>query len=404
MAVVLERILFMCGCAIVGLILARLLRQDDSIGCLLCGLAAGAALPWLGFDTGIRASSLQDLVFLVILPVLIFEASWQLKPDMLRHWLLPLLLLAIPGVILFTLIAAAMIYFAIDHPSGFPWLAGLLAAAILSATDPSVVSAKLRGLDAPDGLATLIEGENLLNDASAVLIFSAILMLALGQANPDPSSFVPDFLLIFFGGAVVGIALGLLTTATILFLSSKAASAVVIVFSALLSSYVAEDQLGVSGIMAVTSNALLTRYLLTRHSEKLVHSARHAMDWIALLLQALLFTLLGLVVTWDMFGAMWLAMLIGIAAAILARFASVFCIASFSGLLSRPIPWRWSILMSWGGLRGAVAIALVLALPTELPYWWVIQSMVFAVVLFSLFVQAPSCAAIIRRLRLQTGD
>jgi CPA1 family monovalent cation:H+ antiporter len=68
-----------------------------------------------------------------------------------------------------------------------------------------------------------------------------------------------------------------------------------------------------------------------------------------------------------------------------------------SGLLGRPISFAWQLLLVWGGLRGAIAIALVLSLPTSLPYWWTIQSMVFGVVLFSLLVQGSTNSMLVRK-------
>jgi CPA1 family monovalent cation:H+ antiporter len=399
---IIERLLFLACFSILGLLLARLLRTDNSIACLLSGACAGALLPILGFDTGVRAHNLKDLVFLVILPVLIFEAAWHLKPKLLKHWLLPILMLAIPGVLLSTVLTAALLYFGMGHPQGFPWQAAVLTGAILAATDPAAVTARLRQLDAPEGLTTIVEGESLFNDASAVLLFGIVLLFIGSDGPTTDSSFALDFVVVFVGGSVLGALFGLITAIVILALASVPGSSVVLLFSALASFFVAEEVVGVSGIMAVTFAALTARLLLHEQRDLLLRGATESLEWLSLLLQAILFTLMGLVITWNMFQHMWLAMLLAIIASLIARFANVYSCNALSNMLGRGVDKRWSLLMSWGGLRGAVAIALVLALPESIPYWWTIQSMVFGVVIFSLLVQGSSIGKLLNKLNLQS--
>ncbi len=121
-------------------------------------------------------------------------------------------------------------------------------------------------------------------------------------------------------------------------------------------------------------------------------------DWLGLLLNTMLFALMGLAITFEMFREQWLAMLIAIAAALTARFVSVYFCALLTRLTSRPISMDWSLVLAWGGLRGTIAIALVLSLPVSLGYWWTVQSMVFGVVLFTLLVQGPTTGHLIRRI------
>ena len=114
------RVLFLCGFTLLGLLLARRLRLDSSLTCLGAGVLAGLSLPWFNFDTGIRADNLQQLVFYVILPMLIFEAAWYIKPLLLRRWLAPVLILSIPGVLLVTAISGALMYYRHRPRQRFP--------------------------------------------------------------------------------------------------------------------------------------------------------------------------------------------------------------------------------------------------------------------------------------------
>jgi CPA1 family monovalent cation:H+ antiporter len=164
--IVMGQILAFCAIAIGGILLQRITRLDVTLASLLSGVIAGLLIPWLGLDIGLRASHVRDLVFYILLPLLIFAASWHIKPALLRRWLLPALLLATVGVLLATAIMGAGIYFGIGHPTGFPWIAALLTGAILSATDPIAVVAKLQQLKAPEDLSTLFEQ---MTDAISVL-------------------------------------------------------------------------------------------------------------------------------------------------------------------------------------------------------------------------------------------
>ena len=141
-SIIVGQVLAVSALAVVGLMVQRALRIELTLACLLVGFVAGLGIEFTSFYTGIRASNLHDLVFFVILPVLIFEAAWELKPALLKKWLLPILLMATLGVLTCTFIAAGLIYAGIGHAEGFPWIAALITGAILAATDPVAVIAR----------------------------------------------------------------------------------------------------------------------------------------------------------------------------------------------------------------------------------------------------------------------
>ena len=389
------QILFLSGVAIVGMLIHRLLRLDLTLACLGAGILAGWAVPLLGIDTGIRAHSLQDLVFFVILPVLIFEATWHLDPTLLKRWLSPILLLATLGVLISCFVTAGLVYFGVGHSSGFPWIAALLTGAILAATDPIAVVSQLKTLNAPADLATLFEGESLFNDGAAVVLFVIVFSFATGDM-PESSSHLVFFGTVFFGGLVLGALLGLVAAIVVLLLGKIPVTSVVLVFTAFGGFYLAEEILHISGIMTIVASALVSRIALREQETTFLSGIADTWNWLGLLFNSLLFVLMGLVITWNMFREQWLAMLIAIGAALTARAIAV----GFCGLLTqpmlRPISGVWQILLFWGGLRGAIAIALVLSLPVTLPYWWTLQSMVFGVVIFSLLVQGTTFKPLMR--------
>ncbi|WP_160152993.1 sodium:proton antiporter [Microbulbifer sp. ALW1] len=400
--------LYMAVAAVAGLSIARILKRDNTLGCLIAGVLAGMLLPVFDYDTGLRAENLQQLVFFVILPVLIFDSAWKIDPDKLFRWLGPILLLATVGAVICALITAILVYYGIYHPSGFPWLAALLTGAILAATDPVAIVARLRKTSANEELLTLVEGESLFNDAVAIVLFSLVLGIAshsamegsaaTGEAISGAGGFALYFAVVFFGGLAVGSLCGLVTAIVILFLRSAGAALMVLVLAAFGSFYLAEHVVGVSGIIAVMLCAIVARACLREQYETYLSHAEPTWEWLSLLFNALIFVIMGLVITFEMFSHQWLAMIIGIVAAIGARGFAVFLLAPFARYVGPPIPANWRLILSWGGLRGVIAVALVLSLPTELPYWWTVQSMVFGVVLFSLLVQGTTSTRLIRQL------
>lgn len=394
--------ILLASMVIAGLLLHRIIKLDLTLSCLATGLIAGFFIPTLELDTGIRATNLQALLFYVILPVLIFEAAWQLKPQLLKRWLFPILLLAIPGVLISCVITALIVYVGIGNPEHFPWIAAILTGAILAATDPISVVAQLKSAKAPNDLTTLFEGESLFNDAAVVVLFTLVLMYA-NNGMPSHSNPLSFFAIVFFGGLMLGALSGLITAILVLLLGSIASTHIVLIFSAFTSFYIAEDVFHVSGIMSVFACAFVSRIALKEKDADFLKAAPQTWEWLGLFFNGLVFCLMGLVIVLDMFSDQWLAMLIAIAAALIARFISVYICAWLSQPLSHAIAPSWRPLLVWGGLRGAIAIVLVLSLPSELPYWWTIQSMVFGVVLFNLLIQGSSNPYLLRKLPPSQG-
>jgi CPA1 family monovalent cation:H+ antiporter len=396
-----SQILLLCGVALTGIILARLMRLPFALICVLVGFAFGQLLPWLQLDTGIRASNFSDIIFFALLPPLIFEAGWHIDPARLRHWLPMILTLAIVGLLIATLVGASLLFLGFNHPVGFPFIAALLTACLLAATDPVTVIQQLRSAHAPADLAVVIEGESLFNDATAIVLFSAILSyaLAIGDNSAGPGmATIISFGVKFGGGLVCGAIAGVITTLLLRLAPERASVNLTLVLSAFATFCASETLFHVSGIVAVLICALLCRRLaqLTADTH---NSANDTMDWLGLLCNALLFTLMGLAFEPNMLEQRWLAMLLGVFAALIARTLAIYsCLALSRRLFGIELPPAYPPVMIWGGLRGAVTIALALSLPTELPYWWTVQAIAFGVVLFNLFVQGPSNQLLLRWL------
>ncbi|MGD2082725.1 MAG: sodium:proton antiporter, partial [Chromatiales bacterium] len=385
--------------------LAERLRLPFPSLLVILGFAGSEILVAAGVDTGLRADSFHDLIFFIFLPVLIFEAAFHIDARQLLRNLAPILVLAVPGLLLSTLITAALVYYGIAHASGFPWIAALLTGALLSATDPVAVVELFKRLGVPDRLALMVDGESLFNDATAIVLFSLLLHLALSPAaGYNLADAGLRMILVFCGGALVG----LVNALVFQLLSRTVREPVLMGLITLLSAYaaflMAEAVLHVSGVMAVLVTGLVMgRGIRAGGADTggalFVHQLWSMNAFIA---NALVFLLMGATVTLAMFQERWLAMLIGVGGVLVARAITVFGLTPLAGLLPtvEPIPRSHRPAIYWGGLRGAVTLALALSLPVELDYWWTIQSIAFGVVLFTLFVQAPTMPWMLRRTGL----
>ena len=370
---------------------------------VIAGFAVSELLVGQGIDTGIRAGNFHTLVFYVFLPVLIFESAFNIDVRLLLRNLVPILFLAIPLMLLSTLVTAVLVYYGIGHPQGFPWIAALLTGALLSATDPVAVVAICRQLGVPERLVLLLEGESLFNDATAIVVFSVIIAIATQTSGPmTPAEGSLYFLRVFFGGILAGAVIGTFFLLVCRIAQQAAARAAASVICAYLAFALAESVLHVSGVMAVLVAGLLLGHATRNSGRQDDEFTGRLWEFNAWVANALVFLLMGVTITTGMFTERWLAMLIGIAAVIIARAAGVLGLLPVLSAcrVTGAIPYTSRSILFWGGLRGAVTLALALSLPTSLDYWWTIQSIAFGVVLFTLLVQATTMASLVHRAGL----
>lgn len=369
---------------------------------VVIGFVGSEILISFGGDTGIRYDSFHDLILFVFLPLLIFEAAFKIDAKNLFKQLIVILFFAIPVMLLSTCIAAVMIYYGIDHPTGFPWIAALITGALLSATDPVAVIEVMRKLGVPDRLCMLLDGEALFNDATSIVTFSIFLYIAQHPMEEVVvSDIVARFFVVFLGGIIVGLIIGLGFLFLSRLLQEHVQQAIVTLISAYASYLLAEQWLHVSGVMAVLVTGLVMSRVI-HHDFKEHNNANFVDDFWTFnvyVAEALMFLLMGVTITVGMFIDNWLAMLIGIVAVLIARAVGVFGGAPLISLLPgvERISLSYQRIMFVGGLRGAITLALALSLPTNLSYWWTVQSIAFGVVLFTLFVQAPIISPLLKR-------
>ena len=399
-------ILLLLGTGLLVLTLTRRLTfLPESMWLIIGGAILALGVEGFEIDTGIRAHNFVSLVFYILLPVLIFEAAYSMPLDHhLRKVLGFILTYATLGLVISAAITGVLIWVMINH-SGFPLIVALLTGTLLAATDPVAVVNQLRSLGAPKDLSVLMEGESLFNDATAIVIFSMLLSIIVssqGSSDITAWSFATRFIWVFFGGAALGIMMGLFARILERILSNANYSFLISVFMAFFCFYLAEHHLHVSGVMAVFFAGVTLNYLHQKNPDEVRDSYTHAF-WGGLgsAFNIIVFVLMGLVIHLSMFKERWLAMLIAVPAAMIGRIIAIYaCNYLIRIFSSNRLPANCEPVLIWGGLRGIVAIALALSLAHQLDQWFTIQSIAFSVVLFSLLIQAPTNPWLMKRLKI----
>ncbi|WP_051559975.1 cation:proton antiporter [Marinobacterium jannaschii] len=382
--------------------LAQKLHLPYSLVLVLGGFVGSELVTMAGVDLGLRWQHFHQLVFYVFLPALVFESALHMDGRSLWRNLLAILLMSTPMMLLAASITSFLLYYGIGYPAYFPLLAAFLTGALLSATDPAAVLDLFRSSGVSERLILLVDGESLFNDATAIVLFtllSGLLLMATDTLTADVV--LQRFLMIFFGGMLVGCGVSALLGLLYRLFSTPFTRILITLIAAYGSYLLAEAVLHVSGVMAVLVSGLIFGELQRRFADRDNDQLGAVWAFNGELANALIFLLLGVTVTWTMFEQQWLAMLIGIGAILISRAAAMTVFMPLVALLpGEKMGWRHSLVIYWGGVRGAVTVALALSLPLEVESWFTIQSIAYGVVLFTLIVQAPTTPWLIRKLKL----
>lgn len=383
--------------AVVLDVLARRVRLPPSVALAAAGFLAAWLGASLGVESPLRGERFEEVVVFVFLPVLVMEAALGLSTRDFFANLGPILVLAVVALG----VSAALVGLALRFGLGTPLPAALLFGALISATDPVAVVAVFRQLGVPRRLLTLVEGESLLNDGVAIVLFTILLGAALGE-EVSVLAGVVDFLLVFFGGTAIGAALGFAAAFALPWLDRLPAAALSLAV-AYGGFVLADDVLGFSGVMATVSAGLVLGGLAPSRASAEVRAMWNEL-WEALghVANALLFLLIGLAIdpslVADNIGAILLTVVVVLLARALAVVPLVSALERFAGI--PPLGRRNEAVLVWGGLRGGVALALALALPEELPQREAFVAMTGGVVLATLLINATTISALVHRLGL----
>jgi len=355
-----------------------------------------------------------DLILSLLVPPLIFEATLNLKWEVLRQDLVPILVLASVGTLLGTFIVAGIILSA-----GQWWLpelkipiaAAITFGALISATDPVAVISLFRSLGVPKRLGILVEGESLFNDGIAIVIYTIAISAATAAGVGSGEEFrltstIIEFLRVSLGGLLVGIVLGFLVSYFVLRNVDdhliETATTVALAFG----SFILAEDLHVSGVLAVVAAGLFVGNIGTQSTSPTTRlTLENFWEFMAFVVNSLVFLLIGLEADLGQFPLNLPAIIVAVVAVLISRSLIVYGLSWFYSRLDarRSIPLPYRHVMFWGGLRGAISLALALGL-TGATFGSAaaieIRLLTFGVVLFTLLVQGTTIAPLLQRLGL----
>jgi len=368
--------------AVVAIVVRRF-QFPYTVALVLAGLA-------LSFRSGLEIELTSELILFLLLPPLVFEAAFHLNLRQLRDNLATIGLLAIPGVILNMLVVGGIL----SYGAGLSLAVAMVFGALIAATDPVSVIAIFRRLGAPKRLEVLLEAESLFNDGTAVVIFGlALEVLQLGKFNFSEA--LVEFVRTAGGGLIVGIVLGWLVSWLIGRIDDHLIETTLTTVLAF-GSYLVAEQFHFSGVLAVVAAGLMSGNMGERAMSPTTRIALvNLWEYFAFLANSAVFLMIGLDVEVISLVSKWRLVLWAIGAVLVSRALSIYGLAR----LGNPIPGRWRHVLFWGGLRGAIALALALSLPHDFgPDRRTLIEMTYGVVLFSLVVQGLSMNGLLDRL------
>jgi len=348
---------------------------------------------------GFRLS--PDLVLYVFLPALIFESGYGLDGRQLMKDIVPVMALAVPAL----MISAGVIAVGLTWLLGMDLIWALLFGALISATDPIAVIALFKELGAPVRLNVLVEGESLFNDATALVLFKVVLIMAVAgslswqEAGPA----VGEFVYVFVGGLIVGLVFGFAGTWLLRFVSAESPVLALSITLAYASFVVSEHMLHLSGVVTVVAASLtFGTWGRSRMSLEVSDTLHDTWSFIAFVCNVLLFLLVGLSIDPALITEHATTIAIAIGLVLTARAASVYSmvplVTNTFGL--HAISMREQHIMWWGGLKGGLAIAMALSIPDDVPVRDDLLALTIGVVLFTLLINAPTIRPLMQWLRM----
>jgi CPA1 family monovalent cation:H+ antiporter len=368
-------------------LLAKRVPLPYSVALVLAGLGIAFVFP------GNKVEVTPELILAVLLPGLVFEAAYKTDLGELRRSFSVVAILAAPGVLITAGVVAVIVSAATGMDVGTAFVLG----AMISATDPVAVVSLFKRVGAPRRLTTLVEAESLLNDGTGVVLFAIALQALERQVSPV------EGIVSFFGAVLISGAVGFVTgfvARRLLDSVDDTVIAVAITVVAAYGTYLFVDRLHESGIIATVVVGLM----IGNEGHPLRERTKEALDVVwefaAFALTALTFLLVGFAITPDLLVQAIPVIVAGYIAITLARAAVVYgIIGGGERMLPGPssIPIGYLNVMFWAGLRGAVAVALALALPADINDRELLTGTVFGIVLVTLLLQGTTAGFVMRR-------
>ena len=340
-------------------------------GGIAIGLIPGIKLPAVG----------ADLILLAFVPGLVFEASLAVDLEELRRRIIPVGLLATLGVFLTVTAIGAMAHYGL----GLDWAGGVLLGSIVATTDPIAVVNLLRQVRAPLGLEAILEGESLFNDGTGVAVFSAVLGTIV---SGHPSFFDGAFRFVFVTGVGIAFGLGVGTVGVLLIrLVHEAELEIMVTLVVAYGAYLGADVVHASGVVSVVvAGVVVARY---GSSTGRLKGTQLIGFWnlLAFVLNGILFLMIGLAVPTTRLVTIGGLALAAYLIMFAARALPVYVLLGLADIRGSSIPWAWRHMTVWGGIRGALSVALALSVATNPHVNATVSVLAYGMVVLSLLIQ-----------------
>lgn len=372
-----EQIEFLLLVAAIVAMVARLLKIPYTIGLVI----AGIVLAFVPFPNAIELS--KELIFIIFLPALVFEAALYIRWKELQQDLWVVLTLATVGVLLSAGITAAGMHYLVQ----WEWPVALVFGILIAATDPVSVIATFKETGVEGRLRLLVEAESLFNDSTAAVGFGIAVTLAIG--HPIGAAETVSLLVTSIGG---GVFCGIAVAGILLLLAGRTEDPLVeITFTTVIAygSFLLAEHLHCSGVLATLTAGLMVGNLgsLGSISDQGRESVESFWEYIAFIANSFIFILIGIRESHENFGLVLLPIGVAIVVVIIGRAFAIYPLCALFARSTLRVKLTHQHALFWGGLRGALALALALGLPPEMPHRSQIITVTFGVVAFSVFVQ-----------------
>ncbi|OGD31561.1 hypothetical protein A3C91_04590 [Candidatus Azambacteria bacterium RIFCSPHIGHO2_02_FULL_52_12] len=348
-----------------------------------------------------------DLVFYLFLPMLIFEGAYNIRFIEMQSSLKAIIALSVVSLIISTFFIGFALFYSLPYLGiEIPLLTLLLFGALISATDPIAALAIFKEAGVPRRLRMLLEGESLLNDGTALALFQIMLgIIAAGSVTVGiiASGFV-QFWVLMLGGTAFGVLMGFIFAKAIEKIRNIAVVEITLTLILAHTTFIfAEKFLAVSGIIATMAAAMVIgnygRYKISRGVREFME---HFWEYAAFVSNSLIFLLIGLSVRYANFGEYVMPIAAALTIVLAARFLSIYAVVPFTNRLTSEerIPRSWQFILSWGGLRGALPLAIVLLLPPDFAHRDFILVLTLSTIFFTLLIKAATIKAFLTYLKL----
>jgi CPA1 family monovalent cation:H+ antiporter len=373
--------------AVVVAMVMRRLRLPYTVGLVIAGIVLATTPLTLQLQLS------KELIFSVFLPPLVFEAAICIDWHELRKDLVAVTTLATAGVLIAATITAAGMHWVLD----WPWSSAIVFGMLISATDPVSVIATFKEAKVHGRLRLLVESESLLNDGTAAIGFLIAVQIAMGAQSDTPIAWA--LLQTIGGGIICGLTVGFVF---MIFAGRTDDHLVELTLTTLTAyaSFLIAEHLHCSGVLATLCAGLVTGNY--GRIASLSDAGRATLDsyweYIAFVVNSFIFLLIGAREAQQHFSGMWMVIGVATSLVLLGRAFSIYPLCAIFTKSKLKIDMAHQHILFWGGLRGALALALALGLPESMPYHDEIVTTAFAVVAFSVFIQGLTMTPLLRKL------